>query len=113
MKKRMHTPEGVRDIFGRECDRKRFLERQIEKLYRSYGYQSIETPGFEFFEVFSKEVGTTPSRDLYKFFDRDGNTLVLRPDFTPSVATARATEGVKSGRNTLVLRPDFTPSVAR
>ncbi|MGI6055451.1 MAG: ATP phosphoribosyltransferase regulatory subunit [Bilifractor sp.] len=90
MKKLIHTPEGVRDIFGRECDRKRYLERQIEKLYRSYGYQSIETPGFEFFDVFAKEVGTTPSRDLYKFFDRDGNTLVLRSDFTPSVARAVA-----------------------
>jgi ATP phosphoribosyltransferase regulatory subunit len=88
MKKLIHTPEGVRDIFGRECDRKRYLERQIEKLYRSYGYQSIETPAFEFFEVFASEVGTTPSRDLYKFFDRDGNTLVLRPDFTPAVAHA-------------------------
>lgn len=35
-----------------------------------------------------REVGTTPSRELYKFFDRDGNTLVLRPDFTPSIARA-------------------------
>ncbi|MCR4652104.1 MAG: ATP phosphoribosyltransferase regulatory subunit [Eubacterium sp.] len=90
MKKLIHTPEGVRDIFGRECDKKRYLERQIEKLYRSYGYQSIETPAFEFFEVFASEVGTTPSKDLYKFFDRDGNTLALRPDFTPAVAQAVA-----------------------
>ena len=90
MKKLFHTPEGVRDIFGVECDKKRYLERQIEKLFRSYGYQSIETPTFEFLQVFDKEVGTTPSRDLYKFFDRDGETLVLRPDFTPSVARAAA-----------------------
>ena len=41
-----------------------------------------------FFDVFGREVGTTPSRELYKFFDRDGNTLVLRPDFTPSIARA-------------------------
>jgi len=40
--------------------------------------------------VFSKEVGTIPSRELYKFFDREGNTLVLRPDFTPSVARSAA-----------------------
>ena len=38
----------------------------------------IETPTFEYFEVFSREVGTVPSRNLYKFFDREGNTLVLR-----------------------------------
>ena len=88
MKKLIHTPEGVRDIFGIECDKKRYLERQIEKLFRSYGYQSIETPTLEFLEVFDREVGTTPSKDLYRFFDRDGETLVLRPDFTPSVARA-------------------------
>ena len=33
-------------------------------------------------------MGTTPSKDLYKFFDREGNTLVLRPDMTPSIARA-------------------------
>ena len=78
----------MRDIYGVECDRKRYLERQIEKLLRSYGYQSIETPSFEFFDVFGKDVGTIASRNLYKFFDHEGNTLVLRPDFTPSIARA-------------------------
>ena len=56
-----------------------------------YGYEDIETPTFEYFEVFSREVGTIPSKELYKFFDREGNTLVLRPDFTPSVSRACAT----------------------
>ena len=46
----------------------------------------IQTPAFEFFDIFGKESGTTPSKDLYKFFDREGNTLVLRPDITPSIA---------------------------
>ncbi|MBQ9062278.1 MAG: ATP phosphoribosyltransferase regulatory subunit [Eubacterium sp.] len=82
----IHTPEGVRDIFGRECDKKRYLERKIEKKFRSYGYQSVETPVFEFSEVFSGEIGTTPMKEMYRFFNRDGNMLVLRPDFTPSVA---------------------------
>lgn len=88
MKKLIHTPEGMRDLYGRECDKKRYLESRIDKLFRSYGYQSIETPTLEFAEVFDEEVGTTPSRELYKLFDRDGNMLVLRPDFTPPVARA-------------------------
>ena len=53
---------------------------------KKYGYHAIETPTFEFFDIFSREIGTTPSKDLYKFFDREGNTLVLRPDMTPSIA---------------------------
>lgn len=82
----LHTPEGVRDIYNSECARKLFLQESLHNLLKKYGYHAIETPTFEFFDIFSQEIGTTPSKDLYKFFDRDGNTLVLRPDITPSVA---------------------------
>ena len=88
MQKILHTPEGVRDIYSKECEQKLVLQEKLHAMIRSYGYQDIETPTFEYFDVFSKEIGTTPSRELYKFFDRDGNTLVLRPDFTPSIARA-------------------------
>ncbi len=64
------------------------LEKNLRQVLNSYGYRDIETPTFEFFDVFGSQMGTTPSRELYKFFDREGNTLVLRPDFTPSIARA-------------------------
>ncbi len=86
--KLLHTPDGVRDIYNGECERKLELEKRLRSVLFSYGCRPIETPSFEFFDVFGTSVGTTPSRDLYKFFDRDGNTLVLRPDFTPAVARA-------------------------
>lgn len=88
MQKILHTPEGVRDIYGRECEQKLALQEKLHTVIRSYGYRDIETPTFEFFDVFSREVGTIPSRELYKFFDREGNTLVLRPDFTPPTVRA-------------------------
>ena len=91
MQRIFHTPEGVRDIYNGECSQKHHLQAEIYKVFHSYGYEEIETPGIEYFEVFSSEVGTVPSKDLYKFFDREGNTLVLRPDFTPSVSRACAT----------------------
>ncbi len=84
----LHTPEGVRDIYGEECERKQMLEQKLHRVLTSYGYRDIETPTFEYFDVFGSDVGTIPSKDLYKFFDREGNTLVLRPDFTPSIARA-------------------------
>lgn len=89
-KKLVHTPEGVRDIYGEEYAKKLAVETLVLNKVRSYGYEDIQTPTFEFFDVFSKEVGTTPSRELYKFFDKDGDTLVLRPDFTPSMARCAA-----------------------
>ena len=86
----LHTPEGVRDIYGREYARKLYVEEKLHESIRLYGYEDIQTPTFEFFDVFSREIGTTPSKDLYKFFDKEGNTLVLRPDFTPSIARCAA-----------------------
>ncbi len=86
----LHTPEGVRDIYNDECAKKLILQERLHQMLRSYGYHPIETPTFEFFDIFGREIGTTPSRDLYKFFDREGNTLVLRPDITPSIARCAA-----------------------
>ena len=86
----LHTPEGVRDIYGNEYAKKLYVENQLKWSIHLYGYEEIQTPTFEFFDVFSKEIGTTPSKDLYKFFDKEGHTLVLRPDFTPSIARCAA-----------------------
>lgn len=86
----LHTPEGVRDIYNGECERKLYLEDKLHSALMSYGYHPIQTPSFEFFDIFGKEVGTIKSKELYKFFDREGNTLVLRPDITPSIARAVA-----------------------
>ena len=83
MKKLLHTPEGVRDIYNVECGKKLALESRLKKTLHLYGYHDIQTPMFEYSEVFRKEIGTIPSKDLYKFFDKEGNTLALRPDITP------------------------------
>ncbi len=87
----LHTPEGVRDIYSVEYGKKSILEEKLQNIFRLYGYQHIQTPTFEFFDVFGKDIGTIPSKELYKFFDREGNTLVLRPDITPSIARAAMT----------------------
>lgn len=89
-KRLLHTPEGVRDIYGQEYARKLQVEEKLHECIRLYGYEDIQTPTFEFFDVFSREIGTTSSKELYKFFDKEGNTLVLRPDFTPSIARCAA-----------------------
>ena len=70
----LHTPEGVRDIYGIEYARKLLIEQRLHESIRLYGYQDIQTPTFEFFDVYSREIGTTPSAQLYKFFDKEGNT---------------------------------------
>lgn len=89
-KRLLHTPEGVRDIYGNELRKKQYVEEKLMNSFESFGYKRIQTPVFEYFDVFSKEIGTTKSNELYKFFDKEGNTLVLRPDFTPALARCAA-----------------------
>lgn len=89
-KKLVHTPEGVRDIYGEEYAKKLKVQNLIHDRIKAYGFQDIQTPTFEFFDVFSSKIGTVASKELYKFFDKEGNTLVLRPDFTPSIARCAA-----------------------
>lgn len=86
--RRIHTPEGVRDIYNGECARKNHLSARMKDILKSYGYRDIQTPTFEFFDIFNQDKGSLPSNQMYKFFDREGNTLVLRPDITPSIARA-------------------------
>ena len=86
----LHTPDGVRDIYNGECKKKLLLQDKLHEVLLKYGCKDIQTPTFEFFDIFNSQVGTIPSKDLYKFFDKEGNTLVLRPDFTPSVARSAA-----------------------
>ena len=86
----LHTPDGVRDIYNGECKKKLLLQERLHHVLLKYGYHDIQTPTFEFFNIFSSQIGTISSKNLYKFFDKEGNTLVLRPDFTPSIARSAA-----------------------
>ena len=86
----LHTPEGVKDYYNGECADKTALCRRIMSTFSLYGYQEVQTPTFEYFDIFNAERGSVASREMYKLFERDGETLVLRPDFTPAIARCAA-----------------------
>lgn len=86
----LHTPDGVRDIYNGECEERLILRDKIHRVFKLYGYSDIQTPSFEFFDVYNRERGSVSSKNMYKFFDRDNNTIVLRPDMTPSIARCAA-----------------------
>ena len=98
MEQKLHTPEGVRDIYNRECAVKLALQKKLNTVLHLYGYQDIQTPTFEYFDVFRKEIGSTSIRDLYKFFDREGNILALRPDIKFSDRSVETCEAYRRGR---------------
>jgi len=79
-------PRGVADYFGGPALRRRQLETLLRDLARTWGYGEIIPPIFEYAATFLTELGAQSVETLYRFFDRDGQTLALRPDLTVPAA---------------------------
>lgn len=89
---KIYTPDGVQDILFDECYTKKDIEMNIRDLFRAYGFNEIESPTIEFFDVFSSEIEHFAQESMVKFFDQKGRILVLRPDITVPVARITATK---------------------
>jgi len=90
-KQLLHTVEGLRDIHVTDTIKKNAIEANILGLFNHYGYEQIQTPTFEYYDIYHYERGTADGKNLYKFFNREGEILALRPDVTPSIARYMAT----------------------
>ncbi len=73
--KQLHTPEGVRDIHCNEALKKHEIQRRIMAVFHHYGFLDVQTPTFEYIDVFSHDSGTIDIKNMYKFFDSDGNRI--------------------------------------
>lgn len=107
---KLHTPNGVNDILPAECAVKKELESTIWSVFASIGYKEVETPTFEYYDCYAGSGGQISQETMFKFFDDQGRILVLRPDFTTSIARMAAT---KESSRTLPLRYCYTGSVFR
>jgi ATP phosphoribosyltransferase regulatory subunit len=88
----IYTPDGVQDILFEDCHLKKGLEQKLRTLFGSCGYNELETPAIEFYDVFASDSGGIPQENMFKFFDQQGRILVLRPDITVPVARITATK---------------------
>jgi ATP phosphoribosyltransferase regulatory subunit len=87
---RLHTTAGVKDYLPAECALKTEIENKIKAVFDSYNYKCVITPTFEYSEVYDG-VGGVEGKSMYRFLDRDGSMLALRPDVTPAIARVAAT----------------------
>jgi ATP phosphoribosyltransferase regulatory subunit len=84
-------PEGVADYFWYEAEERRGLESTLMQLCYRWGYQDVRPPMFEFAEMMEARASKKLQAAMFRFVDRDGSTLTLRPDMTISVARLVAT----------------------
>ncbi len=86
---RLHTPVGTADLLADNTFALSNLQSIFTEIFVSFGYSMVNTPTFEYIDVFSD---CNNEKNMIKFFDNDGNILALRPDFTPAVARMAATK---------------------
>lgn len=74
-----------------ECSAKRVISERITKIFESFGYSEVITPGLEFYDVFSGKGRSIPQEVMYKLVDGKNRLMVLRPDNTMPIARLAAT----------------------
>jgi ATP phosphoribosyltransferase regulatory subunit len=98
MKGYTQIPPGTQIVIGRAARRRRVLERAICSVFEGWSYEEIIPPIFDYYDVFVKGMGTGPEEQIYRFIDREGNILALRPEFTSLVAKTVATRLASSAK---------------
>ncbi|AET66418.1 ATP phosphoribosyltransferase, regulatory subunit [Desulfosporosinus orientis DSM 765] len=80
----LRIPKGMRDLLPEEIAVQESLEEKILTLFKQWSYQKILTPTLEYSACVQPDVEQEDL--LYKFFDREGHILTLRPELTIPIA---------------------------
>ena len=90
---------GVRDILPRDRPLWRAAERAAADVATSFGYQEIVTPIIEHVELIERvgEDTDAVAKELYRFEDRGGRQLALRPEATAGIVRAYFEGGLNQG----------------
>jgi len=76
---------------GEDLAKHRRITDRFRNLAERYGFDAIDTPIFEFTEVFKRTLGETTdvvTKEMYTFEDKGGDSITLRPEPTAGIARA-------------------------
>ncbi|VVB73935.1 Histidine--tRNA ligase [uncultured archaeon] len=74
-------PRGMRDFYPAEASLRKEIVSTIETVYRSYGFDPIDTPALEYLEVLNRKSGEEVTKQIYQVDD-----MGMRFDFTVGLA---------------------------
>jgi histidyl-tRNA synthetase len=90
---------GVRDLLPSELPLWRAAEQAARDVAHRFGYEEIVTPVLEHAELIERagEDADAVAKELYRFDDRGGRNLALRPEATAGVVRAYFEGGLNQG----------------
>jgi histidyl-tRNA synthetase len=93
----IRAPRGTFDVLPEEAARREVVEAHARRILQAAGFERIETPAFEFTELFARGVGEATDivqKEMYSFTDGAGRSLTLRPEGTAPVCRAYIEHGM-------------------
>ena len=84
----MQPVRGTHDLLFDDAKKHQFVIDVARSIGNRFGFDEIQTPIFEFSNVFSRTLGDTSdivSKEMYTFTDKGGDQLSLRPEGTAGV----------------------------
>ncbi|WML59108.1 ATP phosphoribosyltransferase regulatory subunit [Neobacillus sp. PS2-9] len=84
-------PLGMRDTLPELYEKKDGVRTYMSDTMKLWGYQFIETPTLEYYETVGA-ASAIADQQLFKLLDKEGHTLVLRPDMTAPIARVAASK---------------------
>ena len=88
----LHIPEGVKDYIGEEAALKEWIQNKVKKVFRTNSYNLVETPSFEYLDVFALGEESYQQPSLYHLVNRQGELMALKSDMTRSIARLIGTQ---------------------
>ncbi len=95
---KLQNVRGTYDLYGTAKRKAKKVIATASEVVEKYGFDEIETPIFEFTEVFARNLGDTTdivTKEMYCFEDRGGESLTLRPEGTAGVVRSFISEGMQ------------------
>ncbi len=92
--RKFEKPLGMRDSFPLINEKKEQVRDIGRRFFRSRGFDFIKTPTVEYYETIGK-ASAIPDSSLFKLVDRQGETLVLRPDMTTPIVRVATSKLLK------------------
>jgi len=94
---KLRSVRGTHDIFGEEIDKFNRISNIISKNANLNNFKEIQTPIFEFSDLFAKPLGEQSDvvlKEMYTFEDRNNELLTLRPEYTTPMIRAAITNNL-------------------
>ncbi|ABD44457.1 histidine--tRNA ligase [Anaplasma phagocytophilum] len=101
---------GTKDLLSEEYYKLFHIQNVAQEIGERFGFMPVQTPIFEFQEVFCKTLGDSTDvigKEMYTFADRGGDVLALRPEFTAAIVRLLLSEKMQPPARLFTAGPVF------